>query len=124
MRMEVAQGHQKEFPAEACRHRGIEFPPGKDAAQFILLGCDHRSSLQLSHEGQAMMRKDMCDELDRLLASTKFDQASRFKGKLAVLHHALRSVKRQASPIRGAGGQGGPKRPPSKDESDGEWETL
>lgn len=96
MCMEVAKVIQKEFPGRSLSGiGGIE--SGKDAAQFILLGCDTVQVCTYVMKVGYRCVREMCDELAAFMDEHKFAKLSDFKGhslQYFTTHYDL--VKRQA----------------------------
>ncbi len=101
MCMEIAQLIRSEFPGRSLSGiGGIE--SGRDAAQFILLGCDTvQVCTYVMKVGYRCVRA-MCDELAAFMEQHKFRTPANFKGhslQFFTTHHEL--VQRQAA-ARGA----------------------
>jgi dihydropyrimidine dehydrogenase (NADP+)/dihydropyrimidine dehydrogenase (NAD+) subunit PreA len=94
--MEVAKVIQKEYPGRTLSGiGGVE--SGKDAAQFILLGCDTVQVCTYVMKVGYRCVKEMCDELAAFMDEHKFATLSDFKGhslQYFTTHYDL--VKRQA----------------------------
>jgi dihydropyrimidine dehydrogenase (NADP+)/dihydropyrimidine dehydrogenase (NAD+) subunit PreA len=101
MCMEIAQVIRGEFPGRSLSGiGGIE--SGRDAAQFILLGCDTVQVCTYVMKVGYRCVKAMCDELVAFMERHKFRSPADFKGhslQYFTTHHDL--VRRQAE-ARGA----------------------
>jgi dihydropyrimidine dehydrogenase (NADP+)/dihydropyrimidine dehydrogenase (NAD+) subunit PreA len=97
MCMEVAQVIRKEFPGRSLSGiGGIE--SGRDAAQFILLGCDTVQVCTYVMKTGYKCVKQMCDELSAFMDEHKFASLADFRGhslQYFTTHYDL--VARQAA---------------------------
>jgi dihydropyrimidine dehydrogenase (NADP+)/dihydropyrimidine dehydrogenase (NAD+) subunit PreA len=96
MCMEIAKLIQAEFPGRSLSGiGGIE--SGRDAAQFLLLGCDTVQVCTYVMKVGYRCVKAMCDELAAFMEQHKFQKLADFKGhslQYFTTHYDL--VKRQA----------------------------
>jgi dihydropyrimidine dehydrogenase (NADP+)/dihydropyrimidine dehydrogenase (NAD+) subunit PreA len=97
MCMEVAQVIKKEFPGRSLSGiGGVE--SGRDAAQFILLGCDTVQVCTYVMKVGYRCVREMCDELSAFMDQHKFKNLADFKGhslQYFTTHYDL--VHRQAA---------------------------
>jgi dihydroorotate dehydrogenase subfamily 1 len=97
MCMEIAKLIQSEFPGRSLSGiGGVE--SGKDAAQFLLLGCDTVQVCTYVMKVGYRCVKEMCDELAAFMDKHKFSSIADFKGaslKYFTTHYDL--VARQAA---------------------------
>jgi dihydropyrimidine dehydrogenase (NADP+)/dihydropyrimidine dehydrogenase (NAD+) subunit PreA len=95
--MEIAQVIRSEFPGRSLSGMGgIE--SGRDAAQFILLGCDTVQVCTYVMKVGYRCVRTMCDELAAFMEQHKFSSLAEFKGhslQYFTTHHDL--VQRQAA---------------------------
>ena len=114
MCMEIAKLIQSEFPGRSLSGiGGVE--SGKDAAQFILLGCDTVQVCTYVMKVGYRCVKEMCDELAAFMDKHKFSSIADFKGaslKYFTTHYDL--VARQAAARKSKAASGGLK-------ADHEW---
>src|SRR5262249_33618387 len=97
MCMEIAQLIRGEFPGRSLSGiGGVE--SGKDAAQFLLLGCDTVQVCTYVMKVGYRCVKEMCDELSAFMEKHKFASIAEFKGmSLAYFTTHYDLVARQAA---------------------------